>query len=107
MNTPDTITSLLDAPFIGVVFDGNGHEISRAYGAEKGEASGQALRVWEMAQYNWQSTPPAQRPADPPMWELYRKTRRVMPNGTPVYEAIRTRATVHHGFETAPGVPAE
>lgn len=107
MNTPDTITSVLESPFVAVVFAGDGTEVGRAYGTSSAEAEGQGLRLYSMAEYDWQSKKPSERPSDPPMWELYRRTLRVMPNGSPVFEAIRTRATVHHGFETSPGVAAK
>ena len=56
--------------FVAVVYTGSGVVLGAYPGENEGEASGAALRQWQVEQLKWQSAG-AGRPETPPFWELY------------------------------------
>lgn len=67
-------SELAGAPFIAVVFNGNGRVLDFFPGTNTGEASGPALRAYVARQEDWDKLGAAgkARVTDPPMWDLYR-----------------------------------
>ena len=60
--------------FVAVVYTGSGVVLGAYPGENEGEASGAALRQWQVEQLKWQAAG-AGRPEAPPFWELYRVLR--------------------------------
>ena len=76
MNTPETlIRRNHTAPYLGVVFDGDAEPLTEIPAETAPDARGRALNAWAEAQAAYDAAASHNRPADPPMWDLYRLDR--------------------------------
>jgi len=61
--------------FVGVVFEGDGFCLTVRSADTKEECESKTLTAWQQEQTDWAATPVDERPADPPMWDVYQRIR--------------------------------
>jgi hypothetical protein len=72
-------------PFLGIVVNGNGRITATFTGDTLGAAQGPTMREWQDQQQKWEASGKtkkgiANRCAEPPCWDVYRRWERPSPN---------------------------